>query len=373
MDFGYTQAQEALIARGKRDAMLFAAEGTAFGKSQAWQRVAQAGWAGLCVTGGGGHNALETVAGFEALGRGGAARGALFALGAHLFGAAKAIENFAQPEVRDEWLTRMGDGACVGALALTEPTGGSALGCDGTVLTDDGSDGFTLTGTKTFVTNATSAGVAIVLAREADVPAPMNLTVVAVPTDAKGIRAVPLDGYGLRGSDMGTLHFDGCRIGEGQILGKRRAGLGVVLSMMQWERTCILAGALGALDRDIAQVRKALSERKDGRGSLLGHQAIAHGLVDLWQQVETARLVLYRAAWSLDQGKDALRQSALCKLTLSRTLVNGSVELQRLMAGAGWANALGLADGVQDALAMAAASGTDEIQRNLIASRLGSP
>lgn len=374
MNFSLSATQAVLAHHAADTAEHFGSSGPTFGGTDEWHHVARGGWTGLCLESpaGGGRSASEAVAGFEALGLAGAQRGALFAVGAHLFGAAKAVENFGTETCRDTWQPQLADGGAVGALALTEPAGGSELTSAQTTLVSDGRDGFVLNGSKTLVTNATSAGLFIVLAREPDAAAPMNVTVVAVPASIPGIRRNPLEGgQGLRGADMGEVWFDQCAVRPDQILGRRRAGLSVVLSMMQWERTCILAGALGALSRDFSLVKQALSARRDARGPLTRHQAVSHGLARIWQRIEAARLMMYRAAWELDQGSDVLLYPALSKLTLSETMLDCSVELQRLMGGAGWANAFGLGEAVQDAIAMSVASGTDEIQLNLIASRLG--
>ncbi|WP_211315468.1 acyl-CoA dehydrogenase family protein [Roseicyclus mahoneyensis] len=359
--------------KAARDAGCFRVEAGAFAKSAGWQAAAKEGWMGLCLSrpAGAGLSALDTVTAFEALGEAGASRGAVFATGAHLFGAATAMSRFGSADEVQDLLDKLAAGQAVGALALTEPSGGSTLSAMETVIRDLGRGELSLAGAKTYVTNATQADVLLVLAREDGAPPPMNLTVLLVPADTSGVTIEPLaGGRGLAGADMGRVRFDGCVLPECAVLGRRRAGLAVFMAMMQWERSCILAGNLGALERDFRAVCAHLEARRDANGSLTAHQAVCHPLADVQARIEAARLILYRGAWSLDQGKDAAHWPSISKLTLAETLVECHVILRQLMAGAGWSNQAGIADALDDALAVAAASGTSEIQRTLIATRL---
>lgn len=376
MDFSFSKTQSVLQSRAAADATLFAKSVYAaepFGHSAAWRACADKGWVGLSVSKtytGGGYGALEMASALEALGEKGVERGALFALGAHLFGCAKPLDLFAQDVLRQEWCPRLASGQSVGALALSEATGGSDLGTLETVLTErDGN--IVLTGQKTMITNAQIADVFLVLAKEPDQRSPFNLTVVAVPASSAGLRITPLcDSRGMQGGGMAEVEFNSCEIPSEAVLARRGAGLGVVMTAMRWERTCILAGALGAFGRDLRRVTAALRSRGPSGRGLTGHQSVAHRLATLRQKFEMARLVMYRAAWELDYGTDETLYPALSKLTIAQTLLDGAVELQTLMAGTGDTLVPGLALAVQDAMAMSAASGTAEIMKNLIATQL---
>lgn len=376
MDFSFSSAQQDIQARAIRDAGLFAGSEHAsrpFAHSPSWHACADQGWTGLVLSevhSGGGYDALETIAGLEALGENGVDRGAMFALGAHLFGCVKPLEIFGQDALLQEWGPKLAAGQSVGALALTETGGGSDLAALKTTIVGP-EDGLVLTGHKSMITNAQVCDLILVLAREPDRAPPFNLTVVGVPSVRSGVHITPLpDRAGLRGGGMAEIAFDECKISPSEILGRRGAGLAVVMAAMRWERTCILAGALGALNLDLRRVTKALTERGSLAGGLIRYQAVSHRLADVRQKIEGARLVLYRAAWELDRGTDTVFYPALSKLTVAETLVEGAVTLQTFMAGAGHAVVPGLAQAVQDAVAMSAASGTSEIMKNLIVTKL---
>jgi len=370
MDFSFSTRQQELCAFAQETALFFdgSNEGGSFGGSSLWEKCARSGWPGLCIPEafkGQGAGALDSVVAMEALGKAGANRSAMFALGAHLFGCAKAIDRFAPVALKDRLLPDLATGAKLGALALTEATGGSELKNVQTVLNGDG-DGFRLSGEKTYVTNGTSADVFLVLAKVADRPAPFDLSVVVVEADPRVRRSAFEGAVGLPEAGMATVVFEDVAVPATHYLGRPGSGISVLLATMQWERSCILAGALGALARDFSLVREHLTERLGG----LGFQAVSHELANLRQQIETTRLMMYRAAWELDQGGDALLYPALSKLTVSETLLDGAIRLQKLMAGAGWAGQFGLVQAVQDSMATCSVSGTSNVLRNLIATRL---
>jgi alkylation response protein AidB-like acyl-CoA dehydrogenase len=375
MDFFLSSGQSCLVAQAKKSASFFdhPVEIEAFASGANWRACADAGWAGLCLPqslGGGGHGALDSVLAFEELGRSGASRGALFATGAHLFGCGMALANHANESTIDRWGHRLAAGTAVGGLALSEPSGGSDLANATTTFTK-APNGYVLNGSKAFVTNGLVADVLIVSAIDPENPAAMGTTTFVVSAKTQGLRTEGIGtGTGLRGTAMAKIHLDKCVVSKADVLGRIGGGMGIILSMMQWERTCILAGALGALDRDFRAVVAVLTKRRDSKGPLVRHQAVAHRLAEVRRKIEASRWLMYRAAWELDAGGDPLLYPSLSKLTVSETLVECATMLQSLMGGEGWANTLGLSQSVQDALAMATASGTADIQRNTIATRL---
>ena len=133
---------------------------------------------------------------------------------------------------------------------------------------------------------------------------------------------------------------------------------------MQWERSLLLTGALGAAQRDLSLVTKALRER----GDLMRHQAVSHRLARMKLRLESARLVAYRAAWELDQGRDEKDWTAMAKLAVSEMLVANAEDGLRLMAGAPWRGAgPDFSGALDDAFGALFASGTSELQLETIA------
>jgi alkylation response protein AidB-like acyl-CoA dehydrogenase len=314
--------------------------------------------------------ALMSAAVLEAMGRGGAGRGLLFALGAHLFGCLVPFAAYATPVQRAEWEKKLRDGNAICALAVTEPAGGSSLDHIATeALATAG--GFRLTGHKTLVGNAPDASLVIVLARHSGQRGPMSLTAFLVPARSPGISILPSSAVGLASAPIGAIRLDDCFVPDGAVLGRTGSGFRVFSTAMLWERACLLAGFLGAAERDLKTCVDFLSARRDAAGALLRHQAVAHRLARMRLSLDSARLMLYRAAWSIDQGINNQAVSAMAKLAVSEAVAGAAEDTFRLLAGAGWRGEVGdVAAGLTDALGGLLASGTSEIQLEIVARRL---
>jgi alkylation response protein AidB-like acyl-CoA dehydrogenase len=316
--------------------------------------------------GGEGLGALAVTAVLEALGRGGADRGLLMAAGAHLFGCMLPLAAHATAGQAARWLSALRDGEVIGALAVTERGGGSGFDQMATTATAT-PDGVVLRGRKTLVCNASHAGLFLVLARQFPDRGAMGLTTFLVPRDARGVAVEPIIPVaGLPGAAMGELVLDGCSLPMDAILGRPGTGLRVFMTAMKWERCGLLAGFIGAADRDLGVCADALASRADG--ALLRHQAVLHRMARMKVRLETARLMLRRAACSIDDGRDDHTASAMAKFVVSEALVDCAQDVARLLAGAGWRGTpFDSGAALVDALGGLFASGTSEIQLDLIA------
>jgi len=328
--------------------------------SNDWLLLGRNGWLS-CET------ALNTVKTYESLGKAGLSRSHLFSMGAHLFGCTMAIQNLGTKKQKDKWLPELTSGQSVGALAFTGPDKGSRTDDVGASYQDDGD--IILRGEKTCVTNGAAADVFVVSANRAENPSGMNLTLFIVPAKTKGLTISPLTtNQGLKASPMARVKFEDCVIPKNNRLGS--PGVGALLSVMTWERSCILAGFLGALDRDLEAVTTLFKTRKDQTGPLFRHQSISHKLALIRTDIEASRQLIYHAANCLDQNEDPVLYSALCKQFVSQTLIRASQILCELMAGRAWLGEMGLAEAMSDMMGVLSASGTSHVQLNAIAARM---
>ncbi len=333
-----------------------------------WKEYGSKGRLGLSVShmSGSGKSALETVKLFENLGREGLSRSHLFSMGAHLFGCAMALDNLGTASQKDQWLPGLTSGETVGALAFTGPDSGSRTDDVGVTYKDG--DDIILSGTKTYVTNGPEAGLFIVSANRAEKPSSLNLGLFVVPRNNSGIEITALDTYGLKASSMAKVVFNEVKIPSDYQLGSR--GTGGLLSVMVWERSCILAGFLGALEKDLNNATTHFRSTRDKDGPLFRHQGISHVLAQIRADLEAARQTLYHGAQILDEGGDTLKSSAISKLIVSQTLVRGQQKLCELMAGRAWLGEMDLADALSDVMGVLAASGSSNVQLNAIAARM---
>jgi alkylation response protein AidB-like acyl-CoA dehydrogenase len=320
--------------------------------------------------GGHAYDALTTAAVFNALGVGGADRGLLFALGAHLFGCSMAIARYGSVEQHERWGTGLADGTVVAALAATEPSGGSSASRMTTIARRI-DDGYIISGAKTLVTNGPVADLFLLIASESPNRGALGLTAFLVPRHTLGLQVEPLVGtLGMQGAPMAKIILNDCRLPKEAMLGGPCGGLPVFSCSMQCERSCILAGFLGAAERDLAACVAYTQQRRDGEGRLFDHQAVSHRLARMKCRIESARWLLYWGAWSIDHGKDPLLTPAMVKLSVSEALVECAMDVLRTFAGAAWLDEQGMATVLRDVVGTLSASGTSDVQLNLIASCL---
>jgi len=321
----------------------------------------------------GGKSALAAFVLFEAMGRGGLDRSLLFAMGAHLFGCAIPIAAHGTEAQRGKWLAGLVDGSIVGALAITEPQGGSSLDLIQTGA-GEAPGGVVLNGEKTLVCNAPDAGVFVLLARQNAIKGPLGLSAFLVPRGAEGLSVARIDStLGLKAAPMGRLTLKDCFVPADAMLGRAGSGLRVFATAMQWERTCLLACFLGAAERDLAACVGALRARRDADGPLMRHQGVSHALARLKLTLEAARLVGQRGAWAIDRGTADTTTAAMAKLALSEAVAECAEKTLKLMAGSAWqGRPLDFGAALADALGGLFASGTSEIQLDIIARSLSS-
>jgi len=164
-----------------------------------------------------------------------------------------------------------------------------------------------------------------------------------------------------------------CVVGPDALVGRPGTGLKVFATAMQWERSCLLAGFLGAAERDLAACTEALRHRHDDAGSLLRHQGVSHRLALMKLRLESARLLVYRAAWSIDQGHEDYAAAAMAKLAASEAVVDTATDALRLVAGSAWLDsALDFRATLTDVAGSLFASGTSEVQLDVLARDLQS-
>jgi acyl-CoA dehydrogenase len=222
----------------------------------------------------------------------------------------------ASPEIRETWLPRLSSGEAVAAFALSEPEAGSDAAALALRAERD-SDGFRLSGTKMWISNAPEADVYSVFARTSD-DARQGITAFAVPRDSAGVTGDHLEL--LSPHPIGRLDFDDVRVQPEHVLGE--VGRGFALAMDTLDRFRPSVGAFGvgmgqaALDAAVAYTAK-----RQAFGKPLAHfQAVGHQLADVATELQAARLLVLHAAAQYDAGIRPVRKaSAMAKLFATET------------------------------------------------------
>ena len=342
----------------------------------AWRACAQFGIQGLPIPtelGGGGADILTTVLVMEALGYGCHDNGLIFSLNAQMWSLELPLVKFGTPEQQRTYLPGLVSGDLIGVHAMTEPESGSDAFSMKTRAERQGGH-YVLSGTKLYITNAPVADVVLVFAahpgRRASKVTGTSAFLVDRGTPGFSVTR-SMEKMGLRTSPMGEIVLADCVVPAGNRLGPEGAGMAIFNSSMAWERSCILASALGAMQRQLeACVGYAKARRQFGQ-PIGKFQSVAGKVADMYLRLEAARLLIYRAAWLGQQGRAPLAEAAAAKLFTSEAWVQSSLDAIQVHGAYGYMRESGIERDLRDAVAGTIYSGTSEIQRVILSRMLG--
>lgn len=368
------KASAAAFARRQLDRDLAAREEAGEFSRAAWQACAGFGVQALPVPtelGGGGADILTTVLVMEGLGYGCHDNGLIFSLNAQMWSLELPLVKFGTPEQQEAYLPGLMSGDLIGAHAITESESGSdAFHMRTRAECRDG--GYVLTGTKQYITNAPISDVVLVFAAHVDKPPMSGISAFLVEKGTPGCTVTRhMEKMGLRTSPMAEVVLDGCFVSAENRLGPEGAGMAIFNSTMGWERSCILASALGAMQRQLEACVQYARERKQFGQPIGKFRAVADKLADMYLRLEAARLLIYQAAWLAQQGGAGLAEAAAAKLFTSEAWIASSLDAVQVHGAYGYMKESGIERDLRDAVASTIYSGTSEIQRVILAQMLG--
>jgi len=380
MEFSLSAEQRELkeaavaFARAKLDHDLAKREEAGEFPVEAWRACARFGVQGLPVPvelGGGGSDVLTTVLVMEALGYGCRDNGLIFSLNAQMWSLELPLVKFGTPAQQRAYLPGLVSGELIGVHAMTEPESGSDAFSMRTRAERRGDD-YLLNGTKLYITNAPVADVVLVFAVDPGRPRPGNISAFLVDKGTPGFAVSrSMEKMGLRTSPMGEVVLADCLVPAGQRLGPEGAGMAIFNSSMGWERSCILASALGAMQRQLEACVGYARQRKQFGQAIGKFQAVSGKVADMYLRLEAARLLVYRAAWLAGQGRPSVAEAAAAKLFTSEAWVASSMDAIQIHGAYGYMKEAGIERDLRDAVAGTIYSGTSEIQRVILSRMLG--
>ena len=211
------------------------------------------------------------------------------------------------------WLERTRAGTAIAGFALTEPGSGSDVAATATVA-ERVQGGWRLTGEKTWISNGGIADVYVMFARTGEAPGARGISAFVMPADVAGLTVVERLEV-MAPHPLAHLRLDGAELPEGALIGKAGEGFKMAMAVLDVFRSTVGAAALGfarrALDETVARVK---ARRIQGQ-PLAELQMVQGHLADMALEVDAAALLVYRAAWTKDQGAARVtREAAMAKL-----------------------------------------------------------
>lgn len=340
---------------------------------EGWNKCGEHLLPGLVVPqewGGMGLTALDTLIALEALGYGSRDHGLNFAIAAHLLACVVPIVHHGSTAQKEKYLPLLSRGEWMASNAMTEPTSGSdAFQLQTTaVLTPKG---YTLNGVKSFAANAPLAQLVLTYAvTNPDKGFYGGITPFLLEQNQHHYQCTSINKTGLRTCSTGKIEMTDTLVTEDQVLNQPGSGGIIFTQSMEWERICLGAIHLGAMQRLLEQTITYVKRRKSGGQPIGKYQSISHQLADMQTQLEAAKLLSYRSAWKLDQKQKVAQDAAMTKLMVSELYKDMSVRLVQIYASTAYERGHEVERNLRDALSATLYSGTSEVMRNIVAARM---
>jgi acyl-CoA dehydrogenase len=223
------------------------------------------------------------------------------------------ISLFGSATQRQEWLPQTRGGKTIAAFALSEPASGSDVANISTSADRDGS-GYVLNGEKTWISNGGIADLYVMFARTGEAPGARGLSAFIVRGDNPGLHVAERIDV-MAPHPLARLEFKSCRVNADALIGNPGDGFKIAMATLDVFRTTVGAAALGFARRALMETVKRAKTRELFGAPLSELQMVQGHIADMALEIDAAALLVYRAAWTKDQGAPRVsREAAMAKL-----------------------------------------------------------
>jgi butyryl-CoA dehydrogenase len=336
--------------------------------TDAIKKAGEMGLAGVCVPEAYGGAAMDTISYcivIEEISRICASTGVILSVNNSLV--CDPLMKFASEEQKQRFLKPLASGEKLGCFALTEPDAGSDPAALRATARRDGDD-YILNGNKIFITNGTDADIALVFATVDPAQKHRGITAFIVPADTKGYSHGHHEyKLGVNGSGTTELAFADMRIPASQRLGQDGEGFKVAMSTLDGGRIGIAAQAVGIAQAAFEEALAYSKQRQQFGQPISNFQAIQHYLADMSTELDAARLLTWKAAWTKDFRKRYSLEAAQAKLFASEMAQRVTNKALQIHGGYGYIREYNVERYFRDARITEIYEGTSEIQKMVIA------
>jgi alkylation response protein AidB-like acyl-CoA dehydrogenase len=333
-------------------------------------RLGDLGLLGLTIPeemGGSGGDHITYCLVLEELGRGDSAVRGLVSVSLGLVG--KTIAAYGTPDQQKQWLPRLCSGEALACFGLTEPGTGSDAASLATLAArdpDNDGDGWTISGSKMFITNGMWADVVLLFARTGG-PGPRGVTAFLVPMDSPGLTRREIHGkLGLRGQPTAELTFDRVRVPDSARVGGEGSGFRIAMSALDKGRMSVGAGCVGIAQGCLNAAVRYAGERTQFGKPIAAHQLVQELLARIAVDTAAARLLVWRVADLIDRGQPFGTEASMAKLYASEAAVRAANDALQVFGGYGYIDEYPVGKYLRDARVMTLYEGTSQIQQLLI-------
>jgi isovaleryl-CoA dehydrogenase len=332
-----------------------------------WAELGALGLLGITADpdfGGSGMGYLAHVVAVEEISRASASVGLSY--GAHSNLCVNQINRWATPEQKERYLPPLCSGEHVGALAMSESGSGSDV-VSLKLRAEKKNDRYVLNGTKMWITNGPDADTMVVYAKTDPERKSRGITAFIVEKTMPGFSvAQKLDKLGMRGSNTGELVFENVEVPFENVLHEEGAGVEVLMSGLDYERTVLAGGPLGIMAASLDVAVPYVHERKQFGQPIGEFQLVQGKLADMYATMSAARAYVYAVAAACDRAQTERKDAAGCILFTAEKATLMALDAIQLLGGNGYINDYPTGRLLRDAKLYEIGAGTSEIRRWLI-------
>lgn len=334
-------------------------------------KMASLGYFGIQVPkelGGAGMDTVSYITIIEEISRASASLG--LCVSVHNSVAIYPILAFGNRQQHERFVPDLACGKKIGAFCLTEPNAGSdASAIEATAIRDG--DHYVVNANKVFVTNGGVAQTCLIFVRTDPAAGPKGISVIVAEKGTPGFVVGEIENLsGMRANPVCSIRLNECRIHESNLLAKEGQGLKIGLAALDTGRIGIAAQAVGIAQGALEEGIKYAKERIQFNVPIAKHQSIQNMVADMGTQVESARLMVYRAALLKDMGQPFSKEAAMAKLMASETASRVADMAVQIHGGYGYSKSYPVERYYRDARITRIYEGTSEVHRMVIARSL---
>ncbi|OIQ17346.1 acyl-CoA dehydrogenase family protein [Lacinutrix sp. MedPE-SW] len=288
------------------------------------------------------------------------------AMWAHAYLAMTHVNAEGSEEIKQKYLTKSITGEYIGAMAVTEPFGGSDVAGMRTTAVKKG-DTYVLNGSKTFITNGVYSDYIVVAAKTSPELGNKGISMFIVDRDTKGVSATKLDKLGWRASDTGEIAFDNVTIPASHLMGEEGKGFPYIMQHFAFERLIMGINAHARAEFALEYAVKYMGERQAFGKSIDKFQALRHTMADCFADMEVCKEFNYTVAARLDKNEYVVKEATISKLRSTKMADEVIYQCLQMLGGYGYMEEYPMARLLRDSRLGPIGGGTSEILREIIA------
>jgi acyl-CoA dehydrogenase len=280
------------------------------------------------------------------------------------------ITLFGSDDLKARYLPRVGRGETLAAFALSEPEAGSDVAAMSTTATPDGPGRVRIDGQKTWISNGGIADHYVVFARSGEAPGARGLSAFVVDAETPGLTVAERIEV-IAPHPLATLRFDGCRVPLANRIGAPGEGFKVAMATLDVFRSTVGAAALGFARRALDEALQRASSRQLFGAPLSDLQMVQGALAEMATDIDAAALLVYRAAWTKDQGAARVtREAAMAKMHATESAQSVIDKAVQMFGGLGVTKGVKVEELYREIRALRIYEGATDVQKIVIAREL---